>query len=217
MNTVPASKKRKVMTLDERVRVIKLSNQGDSARKIAASLGVGKTQVQTVIRNKEEILKEWESGVSGKRKYNQVRKTQYDDLNRLVWEWFCSARAKGLPVSGTLLQSKAIMFVIPNWPTQPYYSKVMEMLVSLPLVLPCQPQLLQLPHDPHCRHPLFPKLQLLACKLSGNPLRAKTFQDTLPTLSSHLGAQERRSSIKPISTSGLTTVVKGKLIHFIPL
>ena len=66
MNTVPASKKCKVMTLDERVRVIKLSNQGDSARKIATSLGVGKTQVQTVIRNKEEILKEWESGVSGK-------------------------------------------------------------------------------------------------------------------------------------------------------
>ena len=63
MNTVPASKKRKVMTLDERVRVIKLSNQGDSVRKIAACLGVGKTQVQTV---KEEILKEWESGVSGK-------------------------------------------------------------------------------------------------------------------------------------------------------
>ena len=48
--------------------------------------------------------------MSGKRKYSQVRKTQYDDLNRLFWEWFCSARAKGLPVSGTLLQSKAIMF-----------------------------------------------------------------------------------------------------------
>ena len=107
--------------------------------------------------------------------------------------------------------------LVPNWPTQPYYSKVMEMLVSLPLVLPCQPQLLQLPHDPLHRHPLFPKLQLLACKLSENPLRAKTFQGTLPTLSSHLGAQEHRSSIRPISTSGLTTVVKGNLIHFIPL
>ena len=105
----------------------------------------------------------------------------------------------------------------PNWRTQPCYSKVMEMLVSLPLVLPCQPQLLQFPHDPHRRHPLFLKLQLLACKLSGNPLRVKTFQDTLPTLSSYLGAQEHRSSIKLISTSGLTTVVKGKLIHFIPL
>ena len=26
--------------------------------------------------------------------------------------------------------------LIPNWPTQPHYSRVMEMLVSLPLVLP---------------------------------------------------------------------------------
>ncbi|PFX20594.1 Tigger transposable element-derived protein 6 [Stylophora pistillata] len=59
------------MTLDERVRVIKLSNQGDSARKIAASSRFGKTQVQTIIRNKEEILKEWGSGVNGKRKYSQ--------------------------------------------------------------------------------------------------------------------------------------------------
>ena len=107
--------------------------------------------------------------------------------------------------------------LIPNWPTQPHYSRVMEMLVSLPLVLPIRPQLLQLSLDPHCRHPLFPRLQLLACKLSGNPLRAKTFQDTLPRLSSHLGAQEHRSSIKPISTSGLPTVVKENLIHFILL
>ena len=42
------------------------------------------------------------------------------------------------------------------------------------------------------RHPLFPRLQLLACKLSKFVLRAKTFQDTLPRLSSHLGAQEHR-------------------------
>ena len=48
-------------------------------------------------------------------------------------------------------QAECIL-LIPNWPTQPYYSKVIEMLVSLPLVLPCQPQLLQLPHDPHRRH-----------------------------------------------------------------
>ena len=95
MNTVPASKKRKVMTLDERVCVIKLSNQGDSARKIAASLGVGKTQVQTVIHNKEEIVKEWESGVSGKRKYSQVRKTQYDDFNNLSGNGFVLRVQKG--------------------------------------------------------------------------------------------------------------------------
>ena len=48
--------------------------------------------------------------MSGKRKYSQVRKPQYDDLNRLFWEWFCSGRAGSVPVSGTLLQTKANMF-----------------------------------------------------------------------------------------------------------
>ena len=105
-----ASKKRKVMTFEERVRVSKLSNKGESARKIAEQFGVGKTQVQTVICNKGTILQEWENGTSGKRKYSQTRKTQHDVLNKLVWEWFCVARSKGLPVSGKLLQTKALMF-----------------------------------------------------------------------------------------------------------
>ena len=107
--------------------------------------------------------------------------------------------------------------LISNWPTQPYYSKVMEMLFSLPLVLPCQSQLLQLPHDPQSRHQLFESFSCRHANYREIPLRAKTFQDTLPTLSSHLGAQEHKSSVKPISASCLTTVVKGNLIHFIPL
>lgn len=57
-----------------------------SARKIAASFDVGKTQVQTIIRNKEAISKEWESGLAcnKKRKYSQVRKTKNDDVNKLL-------------------------------------------------------------------------------------------------------------------------------------
>ncbi len=75
MATLYAAKKRKVMTLDERIRVIIRSNDGESARKIAASLGVGKIQVQSIIRNKDAITKEWESGTAGKQKYTQARKT----------------------------------------------------------------------------------------------------------------------------------------------
>ena len=107
---VHASKKRKVMTLDERRRVIQFSNQGESARKIAERFGVGKTQVQTIIGNKEAISKEWESGLSGKIKYTQARKTRYENLNKLVWQWFSTPRAKEVPISGRLLQSKALIF-----------------------------------------------------------------------------------------------------------
>ncbi|KAI0211496.1 Isocitrate dehydrogenase [NADP] cytoplasmic [Lamellibrachia satsuma] len=37
------------------------------------------------------------------------KKTMYEDLNSLVWEWFCTARSKELPVSGKLIQEKAMM------------------------------------------------------------------------------------------------------------
>lgn len=53
---------------------------------------------------------DWEDGISGKRKQLQTRKTQYESINKLVWEWFCVPRSKGLPVSGKLLQTKAQMF-----------------------------------------------------------------------------------------------------------
>ena len=54
---------------------------------------------------------------------------------------------------GRCLQKSAMdqaecIVLIPNWPIQPYYFRVMEMLVSLPLVLASRPQLLQLPNDP---------------------------------------------------------------------
>lgn len=101
---VNSNRKRKVLTLEERIRVIKFSNKGESARKIALSIGVGKTQIQSIIREKESILKEWKSGESSNRKYSKARKTPYSDLNKLVWDWFCVARSKRVPVSGTLLQ-----------------------------------------------------------------------------------------------------------------
>ena len=74
------------------------------------TLGVGETQTQSVILDKEGILKEWKTGQSSTRKYSKVRKTPYEQLNKLVWEWFCIARSKGVPVSGALLQQKALMF-----------------------------------------------------------------------------------------------------------
>ena len=104
------NRKRKVLTLEERVKAVKLSNNGESARKIAQTLGVGKTQIQSVILDKEAILKECKTGQSSTRKYLKVRKTPYEQLNKLVWERFCITQSKGVPVSGTLLQQKALMF-----------------------------------------------------------------------------------------------------------
>ena len=51
-----AERKRTFLTVQDRMKVIKLSGGGKSARSIATEFGVGKTQIQNVMKLKEEKL-----------------------------------------------------------------------------------------------------------------------------------------------------------------
>ncbi len=55
-------RKSEVLTLEERVSVIKKADSGTSCRAIASEFGVGKTQVQIIVKEKEDIMKRWEEG-----------------------------------------------------------------------------------------------------------------------------------------------------------
>lgn len=79
----PPSKKRKVLTLEERVEVINNFDKGQSCRAIATKAGVGKTQIQSIINSREKIMSQWKDG-SGRsdRKYLCAKRTIYTDLNR---------------------------------------------------------------------------------------------------------------------------------------
>uniref|UniRef100_A0A3Q3B6A0 HTH psq-type domain-containing protein n=1 Tax=Kryptolebias marmoratus TaxID=37003 RepID=A0A3Q3B6A0_KRYMA len=81
----------------------KLDNR-QSCRAFAQEYGCGKTQIARIRSEREEIMKEWESGTRSDLKYVKKRKTVYEDLNTALWDWFCTARSKDLPVSGRLLQ-----------------------------------------------------------------------------------------------------------------
>lgn len=96
--------KRKILSLDQRVDVLKRLDNGHSCRTIAKEVGCGKTQIGRIRSERAAILREWESGGRSDLKYVKRRKTVYDDLNGLVWDWFCTARSKELPVSGKLIQ-----------------------------------------------------------------------------------------------------------------
>ena len=68
-----SSRKRKVLTLEERVSVLnKLQRQ--SCHSVAEELGVGKTHIQNIAKDKDDILKRWAAGESSKKKYTKVRK-----------------------------------------------------------------------------------------------------------------------------------------------
>ena len=102
-----SSRKRKALTLERKVKVIRLSEQGESSRKLASDFEVGKTQVNNIIKNKDEILAQSESGTAKDRKIIKARRCLYDGLNSSVFEWFCTARSKNIPVTGKIIQEKA--------------------------------------------------------------------------------------------------------------
>ena len=104
------SRKRKVLTLEERVGVIKMADTGKSCRGIALDMGVGKTQVQHIIKEREEIMRQWKDGDRSDKKYSKSRRPGYEDIDKVMWEWFTIARSKNIPVSGRMIQEKAQMY-----------------------------------------------------------------------------------------------------------
>ena len=71
---------RKVLTLSERVEAIKLHDGGKSSRDVAQIMGVGRTQIQQIIKRKSEVLDDYESNVSNDRKRKR-HKTGNEEIN----------------------------------------------------------------------------------------------------------------------------------------
>ena len=105
-----SSRKRKILDLEHRVAVLKKIDSGQSFRKVVNELGVGKTQIQGIVHNREDIMKRWEAGERTDRKYAKFKKVGYEEINKVMWEWFTRARAKNIPVSGKLIQEQALMY-----------------------------------------------------------------------------------------------------------
>ena len=57
--------------------------------------------------------------------------------------------------------------VLPDWPTQSWYAKAFQMMKKKPVHLKASQKLLTLPSNPIELHPLWKKLNLLVCLLSG--------------------------------------------------
>ena len=72
-------RKRKVLDFSERVKVVQRHNKGETAIAIAKSLDVGKTQIQNIIQNKEDILQRWENCVAGDRKQKQTESSEVQE------------------------------------------------------------------------------------------------------------------------------------------
>lgn len=103
--------KRKLNTisLSDKVRLISEIDKGIKKKKvIAADFGIPPSTLSTIIKNREEILKKAENGVSNDRK--RFKTCTYEDIDKVTLEWFKMARDKNVSMSGPLIREKALYF-----------------------------------------------------------------------------------------------------------
>lgn len=109
---------RKELSVQDRLRLIQQSEtQGLSQRKLAEKFNIGKTQVCNILKRKAEYLKvsEEELCAPGAKRMRTMRHGSSTnafkgDLDELVWKWFQKIRSANIPVSGPMIQQKALEY-----------------------------------------------------------------------------------------------------------
>lgn len=97
---------KKCLTLKEKIEIIYAYDSDQvSVRTLAKRFNIGKTQAALIVRNKENIKSQWQSGVNLKRKFAQSDGLKID---KLCLEWFAKTRSQNIPICGPLVKTKAM-------------------------------------------------------------------------------------------------------------
>ena len=116
-----------------------------------------------------------------------------------------------------IVQERATgVLIIPMWPSQAYFSAVMNLLIDIPLVVRATAKNLIHPKL-DLPHPLSRNLTLMVCRLSGNPCLSAEFLQKLPMSSCCPGEEVPKSNTMFTSINGYSFVAKGHVIHCIQL
>ena len=106
------------------------------------------------------------------------------------------------------------ILIVPKWPTQSWFPRLLQMLVDDPIVLPQIPNLLTQPASGEF-HPLIMNnhLSLLACRLSGKPTSPQEYRREQLTYVSTHGENLPKDNIIVTYRNGFNFVTDGRLIQ----
>ena len=94
------------MNLKKKIKLIKFS-ESNSIRTRANNFNVGIGTVVRIKQRKDEYLKMYEENLN-EEWLRKRRKTEFFEINYLVWSWFLKVRAAKIPLSGPLIQESAL-------------------------------------------------------------------------------------------------------------
>ena len=70
--------------------------------------GCGHTQVANILLNKTVTLEAYTNGVKAETKYLQPHNCLYPEIDAKVWDFYCDARSKNMPINSGLLKAEAL-------------------------------------------------------------------------------------------------------------
>lgn len=110
MSTKKPSRKRKVITLEKKLAIISELSKGKSQRFVSDSYTVAKSTIADIWKVREKIMLHVAANdnPSFAKKRCIIKQPHFDKLDKACYMWFMQQRSKGAPVSGPVLQEKAL-------------------------------------------------------------------------------------------------------------
>lgn len=106
-----AKRARKELSIENKMDLIKDSEAVPkiSQKDLSLKYGIGKATVCDILKRKDTYRTQYEENIGSKRK-RHASSSKFFDLNELLFRWFKGAREKNIPLSGPILQEKALEF-----------------------------------------------------------------------------------------------------------
>lgn len=100
-----AGRKRKQISLSDKLSIINAVDNGEKQADIARRMGLSKQTVNSILKNKD-VAEKRDSGEIQEKRF-RMRKAAHPDVESGLLMWLRDARARGIPVNGLLLRSRA--------------------------------------------------------------------------------------------------------------
>ncbi|XP_065284391.1 tigger transposable element-derived protein 6-like [Dermacentor albipictus] len=101
-------KKRKTLSLEQKAQIIAQAESGRKKAAIAEDFGIPASSLSTILGSKDSVRMALASGTSSKHK--KVTRPLHEELDKAVHAWFVEARASNVPLSGSIVQQKALNY-----------------------------------------------------------------------------------------------------------